>query len=141
MRSLFLVSLCSTLCLFPLSSKADGSLVADSEKHQSANLVETYRGHFLDFSAIAGRKDFAAATDVLRHQIDIVEDVAGLSPRVLEFFRTIPISVNEVACLSFNKDAGGKDLEDIQHLLHPACYANALPECCNKVEMSLALQS
>src|SRR6266576_5902625 len=134
MRSLFLVSLCSIFCLFPGSGKAgENSLpqitVSDSEKQLSANPnSEIYRGHFLDFSEIAGRQDFAVMADALRHQIDIVEGVVGLSPHMLEFFRTIAITVNEVACLNFNKDADGKDIEDPKALLHSACYSGALPE-------------
>lgn len=132
MRSLFLLSLCSILCLFPGSGKAGDSLqntVSDSEKHLSTNPNgEVYRGHFLDFSEIAGRNDFPVMADALRHQIDMVEDVVGLSPHVLEFFRKIPISVNEEACLNFTKDKDGKDLEDPKALLHAACYSNAPPE-------------
>ena len=36
--------------------------------------------------------------DALRHQIDIVEDV-GLSQRALNFFHTVPILVDDFACL------------------------------------------
>jgi hypothetical protein len=134
MRSLFLLSLCSIVSLFPGSGKAgDSSLprisVSDSEKHLSTNPNgEIYRGHFLDFSEIAGRQEFAVMADALRHQIDIVDGVVGLSPHVLEFFRKIPIFVNEEACLNFTKDKDGKDLEDPKALLHPACYSNAPPE-------------
>ena len=35
--------------------------------------------------------------DGLRHQIDIAED-AGMSPGVFQFFKTIPIVVNDFAC-------------------------------------------
>jgi hypothetical protein len=124
MRSLSLVSLCSILCLFPLASKAGAPLVSDS----AGNLAETYRGYFLDLSVLAGRKEFAVMADVLRHQIDTVEGVAGLSPRVLEFFRTVPITVNEIACLDATKDKDGKDIEEPKALLHAACYGGALPE-------------
>ncbi len=65
---------------------------------------------------------------MLRHQIDLVEDISGLSPRTLEFFRTIPISVNDVACLTPGKDQDGKDIEDPKALLNDACYGPASPE-------------
>jgi hypothetical protein len=130
MRALFLLSLCSIFCLFPGSGKAgDSSLpqitISDNDKHLSTNPNgEIYRGHFLDFSEIAGRQDFAVMADALRHQIDIVDGVVGLSPHVLEFFRQIPISVSEEACLNFTKDKEGKDIEDPKALLHAACYGN-----------------
>jgi hypothetical protein len=134
MRSLFLLALCSICFLFPGSSKAGDNYlpqitISESEKHVSINPNgEIYRGHFLDFSEIAARKDFAVVADALRHQIDIVEGVVGLSPHVLEFFRKIPISMNEEACLTPTKDRDGKDLEDPKALLHTACYGGAPPE-------------
>jgi hypothetical protein len=134
MRALFLLLLCSVFCLFPGSGKAGDStlpqiIVSDGEKHLSTiPNGEIYRGHFLDFSEVANKQDFTVMADALRHQIDIVEGVAGLSPHVLEFFRTIPISVNEEGCLNLTKDKNGKDLEDPKALLHAACYSNAPPE-------------
>lgn len=65
--------------------------------------------------------------DALRHQVDMVEDIAGLSPSMLDFFRSIPTLVNEEACLDFNKDKDGKDIENPQALLHDACYGMELP--------------
>jgi hypothetical protein len=133
MRLLFLLSLCSIFAFFPGSGKAgDGSLrkitISDSEKHLSTNPnSETYRGHFLDLSALAGRQEFAGMADALRHQVDMVEDIAGLSPSMLDFFRSIPTLVNEEACLDFNKDKDGKDIENPQALLHDACYGMELP--------------
>jgi hypothetical protein len=133
MRTSLLVPLFfSVLTLLPGSGRASDRLpeivVSDSEKHLSSNPTsETYRNHFLDLSAIAGRQDFVEMNVSLRHQIDIAED-SRLSPRVLEFFRAIPITVNEVACLDPTKDKDGKDLEGPQALLHDACYGPVLPE-------------
>ena len=131
MRALLLASVLSTLTLFPSSGNAGDRpvqiAISDSEKHQSTNHPnsETYRGHFLDLSSIAGRQNFVVMADTLRHQVDIVENV-GLSPRVLEFFRTIPISVNEMACLNLTDTKNGKNStdskEDPKALLHAACY-------------------
>ncbi len=119
MRSLFLLSLCSIFYLFPGSGKAgDGAVVSKAE---------IYRGYFLDLAVIADKQDFEAMAERLRHQIDIVEGV-GLSPRVLEFFRKIPVSMNEEACLNFTKGSDGKDNEDPKALLHGACYGNAPPD-------------
>lgn len=91
------------------------------------NASETYRGHYFDLSALAHRKDAAAMTTVLRQQIDMVEDLTDLSPQVLDFFRTIPISVNEVACLDATRDKDGKEKDGARALLHVACYTNAVP--------------
>jgi hypothetical protein len=122
-RLLLLISFCSMLCFIPNAGRT-----ADDARDNTGQYGETYRGHYIDFSGIAGRKDSAAMADALRHQIDIVEDLVGLSPQMREFFRAVPISVNELACLDFNKDPNGKDLEDLKHLLHGACYTHWLPK-------------
>jgi hypothetical protein len=133
MRALLLTLGFSVLALFPGQGYAEDRL-APSAISNSAKQVstipnsETYRGHYLDLAAIVGRQDFAAMAETLRHQIDLVEDVPGLSPRTLEFFRTIPISVNDVACLTPSKDQDGKDLDDPKALLHDACYGLTSPE-------------
>jgi hypothetical protein len=59
---------------------------------------EKYRGYMFDLSEYDGRKDFAQISDNLKHQLDMVEN-AGFSPRVLEFFHTIPIVASENDCL------------------------------------------
>jgi hypothetical protein len=124
---LLLALLLSILTLVPGSGNAGDArslqtaAVSDSEKVQSTTPnSETYRGQFLDLSAIAERQNFAAMADALRHQIDIVERV-GLSPRVLEFFHTIPISVNDLACLN-SKKADEKTDEKAPIRAH-ACYS------------------
>ncbi|MGJ4940555.1 hypothetical protein ACQR1W_08285 [Bradyrhizobium sp. HKCCYLS1011] len=140
MRFVLATSLCAALCL-PVSGRAGDNppaafaaptpnAPAPASDKQPADklLVEAYRGHLLDFTEIAGRKDFTVMVDRLKHQVDMVEQVAGLSPRVLEFFRTIPVTVNELGCLSFTKDSSGKDLQDPKQLLHPACYAASPPQ-------------
>jgi hypothetical protein len=104
-------------------------MVSTTETHPSTDpTVETYRGHFLDLSTLAGRQDFAVMSEALRHQIDIVEGVVGLSPHVVEFFRTIPVLMDEAACLNATKDKDAKDAEDPKALLHAACYGQAPPE-------------
>jgi hypothetical protein len=125
MRALLLSLGFSIVALFPGQGNA-----GDRPAPNAASITkgETYRGHFLDLSAVAGRQDYAVMADSLRHQIDLVEDVAGLSPRTLEFFRTIPISVNDVACLAAAKDEDGKDNEDPRALLNDACYTMVSPD-------------
>jgi hypothetical protein len=132
MRNLLLISGFCVLALFPGQGNAEERLapnaVTNSAKlPMSAANSETYRGHYLDFSGVTGRRDFAVIAATLRHQIDLVEDVSGLSPRTLEFFRTIPISVNDAACLNPGKDQDGKEIEDPKALLNDACYGLATP--------------
>lgn len=59
---------------------------------------EPYRGYVVDLSEVKNRPDLEKLVSALKHQIDIVEGV-GLSDRVLKFFRTVPILVDEEACL------------------------------------------
>jgi hypothetical protein len=122
MRALLLASLLSVVTVFPdpgnAGTRPPQTEVSNGEKAQWTNPNRvTYRGHFFDLSEIAGRQDFATMADALRHQIDIVESV-GLSPRVLKFFHTVPIVVDEMACL------GSEDPK----LLAAACYGPSAPE-------------
>jgi hypothetical protein len=74
---------------------------------------ESYRGYVFDLSENSERKDVAAIADTLRRQLDVVEGV-GLSPKVLQFFRTVPIVASEMACLDEGAAA--------------ACYGSAVPD-------------
>ena len=84
---------------------------------------ETYRGYYSDLSAIADRKDLSELTDGLRHQIDIVES-AGLSLRVLQFLRSMPIVIDDFACLG-DPTATSSDAKPITAA---ACYSRQVPE-------------
>jgi hypothetical protein len=77
----------------PLSDKAmpDKPLALQSG-------YETYRGYVFDLSENSERKDVVAIADMLRRQLDIVEN-AGFSPRVLQFFHSVPILASEMACM------------------------------------------
>lgn len=57
-----------------------------------------YRGYMYDLSDYAGRKDLAAIEENLKKQLDMVED-AGLSPKVINFFHSVPIVATETDCL------------------------------------------
>jgi hypothetical protein len=59
---------------------------------------ETHRGYVFDLSENSERKDVGAIADLLRRQLDVVESV-GFSPKVLQFFHTVPIVASEMACL------------------------------------------
>lgn len=84
---------------------------------------ETYRGYTVDLSALAGRKDYPQLVDSMRHQIDIVED-SGLSRRVLQFFQTIPVVVDEFACVGAVVTAASGDQIPARI---DACYSRQAP--------------
>jgi hypothetical protein len=73
---------------------------------------EHYRGYAFDLSENSDRKDVTAISDNVRRQLDVVEN-AGLSPKVLRFFRSVPIVASEMACLEEGAAA--------------ACYGSAVP--------------
>lgn len=82
---------------------------------------ETYRGYVFDLSENSERKDVAAIADALRRQLDVVESV-GLSPKVLQFFHTVPIVASEMTCL--DEGAG------------VACYGPLSPERNQRISSS-----
>ena len=130
MRALLLALPLSILTLVPGSGYAGDarplqiSAASDSEiVHLTNPNHETYRGYYLDLSQIAARQDFAAMVDGLRHQLDNVESV-GLSPRVFNFFHSVPIAVDDLACLNSQK-ADGK--ADDKPILAAACYSRNRP--------------
>jgi hypothetical protein len=74
---------------------------------------ETYKGYIYDLSENVDRKDKAAITELLQKELDVVESV-GLSPKVLQFFRTVPIVASEMACTDLGPPI--------------ACYSSVPPE-------------
>jgi hypothetical protein len=74
---------------------------------------ESYNGYIYDLSENVDRKDKAAITDLLKKQFDVVESV-GLSPKVLQFFHTVPIVASEMACTDLGAPI--------------ACYTSVPPE-------------
>ena len=114
MRGLLLGSVISILTLIPGLGNAGPIEAANIDKPQSApSNYETYRGYVFDLSENSERRDVSAIADVLRRQLDVVEGV-GLSPKVLQFFHTVPIVASEMACLEEAATA--------------ACYGLAVPE-------------
>lgn len=73
---------------------------------------EKYRGYSFDLSESSERKDVGSTADMVRRQLDIVES-AGFSPRVLQFFHTVPTVASEMACLDESAAV--------------ACYGNSAP--------------
>jgi hypothetical protein len=85
---------------------------------------QSYRGYMFDLSENSDRKDVDKLTDNVKSQIDVVE-AAGLSPRVLRFFRTVPIIASELACL----DEGAAT----------ACYGRVAPNVERRVPRTLTV--
>jgi hypothetical protein len=71
---------------------------ADAPSPMTEADFEKYRGYMFDLSDFADRRDFGAISENLRKQLDVVENV-GLSPRVTNFFHSVPIVASEMDCL------------------------------------------
>ena len=83
---------------------------------------EKYRGYMFDLSDFADRKDFGAISENLRKQLDVVE-TAGLSPRVTNFFHSVPIVASEMDCLDIGAGA--------------ACYGPIAPTRRNRTSLGV----
>jgi hypothetical protein len=113
MRRLLLSSVVFILSLAPNLAGA-GSLSVHAEPALAvAQGFETYRGYVFDLSENSERKDSGAIADAIRRQLDAVEN-AGFSPKVLQFFHSVPILASEMTCL--DEGAG------------IACYGPVSPE-------------
>ena len=142
MRALPLALVFSALVLLP------GSLFAgDASPHNVPTIMvkskiaeanpnhETYRGHYVDLSAVADRKDFSELADGLRHQIDIVEN-SGVSPRVLQFFQKLPIVIDDFACMG---DVMVPALGEQKPIMEAACYGRQVPESIREKHLSASV--
>jgi hypothetical protein len=98
MRRLLLTSVVFILSLAPNLAGAGPLSVQVEPQPAVPPGFETYRGYVFDLSENSDRKDSAAIADIFRRQIDVVESV-GFSPKVLQFFHTVPIIASEMACL------------------------------------------
>jgi hypothetical protein len=114
MRGLFLTSSIVLMLTFASSVAGAGSRViqVDPPAEPPAGF-ETYKGFIYDLSENVDRKDKAAITDLLQKQLDVVESV-GLSPKVLQFLKTVPIVASEMACTELGPPI--------------ACYSSIPPE-------------
>jgi hypothetical protein len=74
---------------------------------------ETYHGFIYDLSENVDRKDKDAIVDLLKKQLDVVESV-GFSPKVMQFFHTVPIVASEMGCTELGAAI--------------ACYGSVPPE-------------
>jgi hypothetical protein len=114
MRGLLLTSSIVMMLSFASSFAGAGSRIIQVEPPAEVPPgFETYRGYLFDLSENSNRKDNAEITDLLRKQLDVVENV-GLSPKVLKFFHTVPIVASEMACTDMGPPI--------------ACYSSIPPE-------------
>jgi hypothetical protein len=93
-------------------------LIVSAPQAAHAAEHETYRGYYIDLSDVT-EQQASEIEPVLRHQVDIVESV-GLSPRVLKFFLSVPILVDQLACL--NAMTATDNSGDAKPLLSVGCY-------------------
>jgi hypothetical protein len=99
MRGLFLTSSVVLMLSFASSFAGAGPRVIQVEPAAEVPPgFETYHGFVYDLSENSDRKDSAAIAEAFRRQLDIVEN-AGFSPKVLQFFHSVPIIASEMTCL------------------------------------------
>src|ERR1700761_7336532 len=99
MRGLFLTSSVVLMLSVASSFAAAGPRIIDVPPAAEVPPgFESYRGYIFDLSENSDRKDSAAITEAFKRQLDMVED-AGFSPKVLQFFHTVPIIASEMTCL------------------------------------------
>jgi hypothetical protein len=105
-----------SLCLITTVSQSAQLSATNEPQPQAANLQsERYDGYAFNLTKVADRQDYAAIVDALRRQVDIVER-SGLSERVLQAFRQVPILVDDLACLDSMADHADDKTAD------RACY-------------------
>jgi hypothetical protein len=98
MRGLILTSSVVLMLSFATSFAGAGPRVIDvGAAAEVPPSFETYRGYIFDMSEYVDRKDKEEIVGLLKKQLDIVEN-AGLSPKVIQFFHTVPIIASEMGC-------------------------------------------
>jgi len=75
------------------------------------------------FAPVLARNSGGAIANMLRQQLDVVEN-SGFSPKVLQFFHSVPIIASEMACLDEGAAAG----------LGPGERAEYSRSCANRLE-------
>ena len=117
MRALPLAFTLSAILAFP------NTLIAGSKAAESHASRETYRGQLFDVSSVRGRDDLPEVADALRRQIDVVQNLK-LPPRVLRFFQTVPIVVDDFACMGHMTSPPSGDPKP---MMEAACYGHRIP--------------
>jgi hypothetical protein len=94
---MFLTSSVVLMLSFASSVAGAGSRVIEVAPAEVPAGFETYKGYIYDLSENVDRKDKEAIVELLKKQLDIVEN-AGLSPKVMQFLHTVPIIASEMGC-------------------------------------------
>ena len=97
MRGMFLTSSVVLLLSFASSFAGAESRIIQVAPADVPAGFETYKGYIYDLSENVDRKDREEIVGLLKKQLDIVEN-AGLSPKVMQFFHTVPIIASEMGC-------------------------------------------
>ena len=114
MRGLFLTSSVVFMLSFASGLASAGSrVIAVEPAAEVPPGFETYKGYIYDLSENVDRKDKEAIVELLKKQLDIVES-AGLSPKVMQFFHSVPIVASEMGCTDLGPPI--------------ACYTSVSPE-------------
>jgi len=100
MRGLFLTSSVVLMLSFASNVAGAGSRIIEVAPAEVPAGFETYKGYIYDLSENVDRKDKEAIVELLKKQLDVVESV-GLSPKVMQFFHTVPIIASEMGCTDF----------------------------------------
>ena len=110
------------ICLIFTGSTNAGALqnVSLANSAEASSPSDSYRDYILDLSQISGQHNYSQIANAMQQQLDIVESV-GLSPRVLKFFHSIPVTVDEAACL-------GAEAGDKAPILAAGCYGPSRPQ-------------
>jgi hypothetical protein len=114
MRGLFLTSSIALMLLFVSSfAEADSRIIRVEPAAEVPIGFESYKGFIYDLSENVDRKDREAIVELLKKQLDVVES-AGLSPKVMQFFHTVPIVASEMGCTELGPPI--------------ACYGSVAPD-------------
>ena len=105
------------------SGHDQGSIPVNPKALEKSPVRGMYRGQFYDMSSIEDRTDVPQLMDALRQQIDDVQNLK-LSRRVLSFFQSVPIVIDDFACLGHmtSPEAG-----EPKPTMDAACYGHQIP--------------
>ena len=106
------------------SSRHDlGTITVNPKAVEKSAVRGTYRGQFYDMSSIQDRTDLPELIESLRHQIDDVQNLK-LSRRVLSFFQSVPVVVDDFACLGHMTSP---EKGEPKPTMDAACYGHQIP--------------
>lgn len=129
MRALSAAFILATTLAFPNLAIAGSSrhdlvtITVNPRPVEKSAVRGTYRGQFYDMSSIEDRTDAPELMDALRHQIDDVQNLK-LSRRVLSFFQSVPIVVDDFACLGHMTSP---ETGEPKPAMDAACYGHQIP--------------